>query len=267
MEGQAQPFSAADVASALDWWREAGVEYDYSAQPVRWLAPDEPVLRAPEVPPAYSARPEPGAERSTADASAEPVGGDRANWPGDLESFARWWLEHPSLDGGQVRGRIAPRGPKGAELMVVLAQPEPDDRESLLEGPAGTLLEAILAALGIAPDAVYLSSALPRHTPGADWPALQAAGLGALLAHHAGLVAPERMILFGAHVLPLLGHDPAQIAQTSLAFNHEGRTIPLLAAQDLGVLATRPARKAALWRRLLDFAEPGVLGSKLDGTA
>lgn len=267
MEGHAQPFSPADIAAAMDWWREAGVDYDYAAQPVRWLAPDNPVERAPEVPAAYSAPPEQRAARSAPATAAEPVGGDPAGWPSDLEGFARWWLEHPSLDGGQVRGRIPPRGARGAPLMVVLAQPEPEDRENLLEGPAGTLLDSILAALGIAPDAVYLASALPRHTPGADWAALQAGGLGALLAHHVGLVAPERMILFGPNILPLLGNDPAQIAQTSLSFNHEGRTIPLLAAQDLGSLAARPARKAALWRRLLEFAEPGVLGSKLDGTA
>ena len=267
MEGHAQPFSPADIAAAMDWWREAGVDYDYSAQPVRWLAPDELVERAPEVPAAYSAPPEQRAARSAPPASAQRVGGDRAGWPADIDAFANWWLEHPSLDGGQVRGRVPPRGPRGASLMVVLAQPEPEDREALLEGATGTLLDSILAAIGTAPDAVYLASALPRHTPGADWAALQSSGLGALLAHHVGLVGPERIILFGPHILPLVGHDPAQIAQNSLSFNHEGRTIPLLAAQELGSLAARPARKAALWRRLLDFAEPRVLGSKLDGTA
>jgi len=233
---------------------------------VRWLA-QEPVADAPPaVPAAYAApagaRGAPAADSAPAYAAEAPIGGDRAGWPTDLAAFHAWWLEHPALDDGQVRGRVAPRGPAGAGLMIVVPEPEPEDEEHLLSGRGGSLLRAILAAIGSGPEEVYVASALPRATPGADWAAFHARGLGELLAHHIGLVGPKRLILFGPHILPLLGHNPAQIAQTSLSFNHEGRTIPLMGSQDLQVLVDKPARKAALWQRWLAFS-----GSKLDGTA
>ena len=37
------------------------------------------------------------------------------------DDAAGWWLSEPSLDGGTVQGRVAPRGSAGAELMVLVA--------------------------------------------------------------------------------------------------------------------------------------------------
>jgi DNA polymerase len=262
MDGSMEPLGPADIAAALDWWRDAGVDLDFVDDPVRWLAEPEAdaAEQVPALPSAFVAPRREETAAPGADDAVTRIGGGRAGWPTDLAAFAAWWLAEPSLDGGVVRGRVPPRGVQGAELMVVVAAPGEEDGEELLSGREGALLGAMLRAMGIAPEAVYFASALPRHTPLPDWDRLAAQGLGAVLAHHVRLVAPRRLIAFGTNILPLLGHDPAQIAATSLRFNHEGVMTPLLGALDLATLAGGPARKAGLWRRWLEFSS-GSSGS------
>jgi len=149
--------------------------------------------------------------------------------------------------------RIAPRGPAQAKLMVLVDYPEAQDRERLLSGPHGKLLDGFLLAAGIDPEHVYLASALPRHTPLPDWAALYAAGLGKVTAHHVQLAAPQRLLMLGSHISPLLGHDPANSAETLRGFNHEGRNIPVLVAPALEDMLARPRQKAVLWQRWLDW--------------
>jgi DNA polymerase len=248
---------AAALAAALDWWRDAGLDNDFAAQPARWLPPDTAPSAGGASPPprsagAAAAQPQPG------EPAAAPVPAiDRSGWPQDLASFAGWWLAEPALDDGRTSGRVPPRGPLGAELMVIVPDPERDDAAGpearLLSGPQGRLLEAMLAAMGVAPDAVYLASVLPRHMPMPDWASLDEKGFGALLRHHVALVRPKRMVALGGSILPLLGHDPAHNPAVLRHFNHEGLTIPLLAGISLAALLERPRWKAGLWRGWLDW--------------
>ena len=186
-------------------------------------------------------------------APAAPLGGDPAHWPDDLPGFARWWMAEPSLDDGQLTERVPPRGAAAPAVMILVPQPEAGDREIFLGGPEGALLSAILGAMGIDQDSAYVAAVLPRHTPMVDWAALATRGAGALLAHHIGLVRPQRLIVFGASILPLLGHTPTHNAQTLPSFNHHGGSVPLLAARELGALMARPAWKAGFWRTWLDW--------------
>lgn len=235
-----------EIAGAIAWWRDAGVDSVFSDEPRKWLADhDEPAAAKRISPRAVVAPNQPAPEEPR-------IGGDRANWPNDLSAFQDWWLAEPLLDEGAVRARVPPLGPAEAQLMIVVAQPEAEDSTELLSGSQGRLLSAFLAAAGVAPEAVYLASALPRHTPAPDWATLARRGLGNVLLHHIGLVRPVRLLVFGENVLPLLGNDPAQTAQNSRQLYHEGQTISLLGSRDLGSLA-RPAWKARLWREWLDW--------------
>ena len=234
------------LTAALDWWRAAGVDCDYNDEPRDWLPLREESAGAAEAPAQSEARnPEPE--------PAVHIGGDPATWPQKFEDFPAWWRTEPSLDHGIVMQRVPPRGIAKAALMVLVEHPEANDREALLSGPEGKLLSAMLQAFGIAEEQVYVASVLPRHTPLPDWSALRAAGLGKVLAHHIGLAAPQRLLVLGSHIPPLLGHDPANKATPLRSFNHEGRNIPLLDAHGLDDLIARPRRKAALWQRWLDW--------------
>lgn len=239
MEAVGKPNLAEEIAGALAWWREAGVDCDFTDEPQSWLA------KAPE--------PE-AAPAHVPVAAAAPVAPPPRALPRTLADFTAWWLADPALDPGDPSGRIAPRGKAGAKVMVLVASPEGEDRERLLSGPQGRLLEAILGALGWAEDA-YVASILPRHDPMPDWPAVAAAGLGAIAQHHVSLVAPERVLVLGSNVSSLLGHDAARKPQFLPGVNHEGRTFPVLAEMDLAALLAQPRFKAGLWRRLLDWTE------------
>ena len=235
---------AEQFAAALDWWREAGVDYDLADTPHGWIAPEimaEPV--EPQL--AAATKPEP----------APPAEIDRSKWPNELSGFAPWWLGEPWLDGGQLAGRVAPRGSQGAQLMILVAEPEREDNAELLSGPQGRLLRAILAAMGLAPDATYIASVLPRHTPHADWEEADARGLGKLACHHVGLVAPQRLIVFGSNILSLLGNDPANFTAGAGEFAHGGTRVPMLADRDLAMLLERPRWKAGLWQNWLDWTK------------
>ncbi|MCA1662600.1 MAG: hypothetical protein LC648_10840 [Novosphingobium sp.] len=255
---------AAQWAAAQAWWREAGVDLDFADAPTDWLAGaraapslgESPRRRGPQ---AEGAPLEARGPRLREDAhgSEEPpktrIGGDHARWPTTLIEFGEWWLTEPSLDPAPAARRVLPAGPAGAPLMVVVSAPEAEDRESLLSGRQGRLLDAILAAFGHARGEVYLATALPSPAAVTDWAALGAAGMDQVLARHIALAAPRRLIVFGRDISPLLGHDPAQAAQSSLHFSHQGTSLPLAFAPTLEALLERPALKRGLWRRWLDW--------------
>jgi DNA polymerase len=241
---------ARDIAAALDWWRAAGVDHDFADAARDWLeAPAPAVTEAPPPPPVQFTAPPPAPP-------APVIATERANWPQSLDNFNAWWLTEPLLDGGQISGRIAPRGPYQAAMMVLVDQPEAGDSQTLLAGEQGRLVAAILSALEIDPDQAYVASLLPRHTPMADWAALGEAGLGELALHHVALAAPKRLISFGPHVSSLLGHDRTKSTEPFQQFYHVGASIPALAAPGLTTLLARPRGKAVLWQALLDWQTP-----------
>lgn len=245
----------AQLAAATAWWREAGVDCGFTDDPRDWLeatkapteeaSPDASVARAAPTPPPPVPR----------------IGGERSRWPATLADFAAWWLTEPSLDPESGARRVLPSGPQpdphGAALMVLVGQPEADDREALLEGPQGRLLDAMLGAFGLTRAQTYIASVLPRHTPVADWKGLASAGMGAVVAHHIALAAPQRLLVFGrGGVSALVGHDPAQGTPPSPEFNHAGGSVPLTIAPALESLLDRPALKAGLWTRWLEWTDP-----------
>ncbi len=244
-----EPDFATQLAAAIEWWREAGVEHDFADEPCGWIATlEEAAPQGAVAAPKFLAPPLP----------PEPqIGAERAEWPATLAEFSTWWLTEPALDHGQITSRLAPRGPAGAELMLLVEHPEAQDRDQLLSGPQGKLLSAMLTAMGIDEEAVYFASALPRHTQMPDWAALQRGGLGGVLVHHIDLVVPKRLITFGRNVAALISspicHDPPNSAETSPQLNHEGTSMPLLAAMGLDMLLSKPQGKARFWGRWLEW--------------
>ncbi|MEZ5744821.1 MAG: hypothetical protein R3D89_14135 [Sphingomonadaceae bacterium] len=236
------------IAGALDWWREAGVDCNFADDAQSWLA-EEQEPQAEAAPPERKPAPKPATPAPEPEAPKL----DKASIPNALPAFQDWWLAEPLLADGPPSRRVSPRGTAGAKLMVLVPEPEREDRETLLSGPQGKLLSAMLAAMGIAEDQAYLASALPRHTPGADWAAIHALGMADVIARHVALAAPERLMILGTNVLSLSGHEPPQGPAVLRIFNHEGGSVPLLAARGLPALLEQPRWRAAIWRSWLDW--------------
>ncbi|HTN13846.1 MAG TPA: hypothetical protein VL094_03470 [Sphingomonadaceae bacterium] len=240
---------AQQFAAAQEWWRDAGVDHMFSDATEIWLRePEEEAPAAPARPAFIAPPPEPEKKRPA-------IGGDPASWPRTLAEFSDWWLAEPGLDTGGARPRIAPRGPEGAKLMVLVPEPEPEDEDMLLSAARGRLLSSFLRAAGVGPEDVYLASALARHTPVADWASLIADGIGAVTLHHISLVRPQRIIAFGRDILPLFGHDPAQSPAYLRKINHQGASFPLLTERSLDFLLARPTARSGFWQRWLDWTD------------
>ncbi|MFY7838381.1 MAG: uracil-DNA glycosylase family protein [Novosphingobium sp.] len=238
------------VAAALDWWRDAGVDHAFVDDPQDWLADARGI---PDAAPAVPLKPlrELAAERS--ESPQMPKVGDRAAWPQSLDTFAQWWLDEEALSPTGLR-RLPPLGGARADLMVLVPMPAADDGNALLSGRAGRLLDAILGTIGLDRAQVYIGSALPAHVPMPDWQALRAAGLGEVLVHHIALAAPKRLLILGtSSISALLGHDPPNLAQSLRAINQDSSPIAAMPAWDLEAMLARPALKAALWSRWLEW--------------
>ena len=251
-----RPDGAALWASALGWWNDAGVDLQFSDEAAIWMQ-DEPAKQAPPSPSGMAsnaaARPAPSREPSAhAPAPVSPYP-DRASWPQQLADFADWWLGEPSLDAGGASPRIAPRGPEQPALMVLVPEPEAEDREQLLSGAHGRFLDAMLDAMGIPSEQTYRASALPRHTPLADWDLLARHGMGEIMRHHIALVAPQRLMVLGQNILPLLGHDTAQSPAHLRFLNHGDTSTPVFAGWDIGSLLGRAKARSGFWQRWLEW--------------
>jgi DNA polymerase len=246
----AAPFPplADELAAALEWWRTAGVDRSFRDEAAGWLSEETPPAAKPAAPKAPAAAPEPAM-------AAPRIGGAKAAWPANLAEFASWWLTEPSLDTGGATPRVPPRGGAGAELMILVPMPEESDSDRLLAGSHGAFLDAIIAALGVAEDEVYLAAELPRHTPLPDFEALRRGGLDEVTAHHVALVAPQRLLTFGRFVSPFLGHGTTQGTAPTPIFNHEGLRVPILAVGGLDRLLRHAPARETFWRRWLDWTD------------
>ncbi|MCL9981961.1 MAG: hypothetical protein NBV60_02270 [Erythrobacter sp.] len=251
---------AREFEAALAWWQAAGVDCDYHDDATAWLA-DAPLGAAPvnsEGPVAAPQRQAPAPARTAAIAAPpkEPASALRRNLlgespPADLAAFSAWWIAASELGTARSFPRISPRGPEGAALMVLVPQPEEADRDALLEGPQGRLLANILAAMGLGEDAVYLASALPCHTPMADLAGLAAGGMDAVTLHHIGLVRPQRLLVLGTGLAPMLA---AADANGLREINHNTGKVPVMMSETLDALMDMPRLKARFWRRWMEWS-------------
>ncbi|NVE93911.1 uracil-DNA glycosylase family protein [Altererythrobacter lutimaris] len=243
-----QPSLQDEISAALEWWQLAGVDADFSDNATDWLAEPEPVAKpeatTPANKPSLAAEPPKPTPQEIPDLLGETP-------PADLAAFHEFWLQEPKLTPAGNAPRIAPRGVVGAKLMVLVATPETGDSQSLLSGAQGRLLAKIIAALGFAEDEVYLASCVPQALPLADGQELLSAGFGKVLAHHISLAAPEKLLVFGTNVLPLLQHDAAQQPESVHEYTANGSSVPLLVTEGLDALANMPRLKARFWRRWL----------------
>lgn len=267
----ADPSLARECEAALAWWQAAGVDCDFGDDATAWLS-DLPIADAAS----HAGSTDTAARSGSGQAvmqppPAAPAGGQalrsvppsrtapaalRRNLlgespPPDLAAFQQWWMTAEAIDAARLHPRIPPRGAAGARLMVLVPQPEEQDRIRLLQGPQGRLLANILAAMGHDGSETYIAAALPCHTPMADLAALAASGMDAVTAHHIGLVAPQHLLVFGTGLGAMLGQTEEQPLRE---INQAAGTVRVMVSETLDALMDMPRLKARFWRRWMEWS-------------
>jgi DNA polymerase len=216
-----------DALSALDWWREAGVDTLVDEEPRDWLRP----------PPKPQLQP------------ASPAASTASELPATLASL-HVWLRESSVLPGAPTARILPAGDPASGLMLLADMPEPADAAegALFSGEIGRLFDRMLAAIGRDRASIYLAAMAGARVPGRE---LEAPETTRIARHHVALAAPRALLLLGnAPSRALLGMDFAAARGRKHEINHEGATVTAIATFHPRLLLQQSARKADAWADL-----------------
>lgn len=140
---------------------------------------------------------------------------------------------------------------KNPSLMILTDLPEPDDSDEAgwMTGPVGVLLDRMLAAIGEVREQVVIAGIAHARPLTGRMPADALGTLEELARRLVTLVAPQRLLLFGAEPCrALLGPDGQRGGLRTL--NHDGLACPTIATFHPRFLLERPLAKAETWRHL-----------------
>ena len=156
-----------------------------------------------------------------------------------------------------------------ARFMIVGEAPGPqEDRQGIpFVGPSGKLLDAMLGAIGLDRDGVYITNMLFWRPPGNRTPtAAEIATCLPFTERHISLVAPDYLILVGgSSAKSLLGRSEGVLKLRGRWFHYQTpdmpRPIPALATLHPAYLLRQPAQKRLAWRDFLSFRAAFESGS------
>lgn len=223
------------AASAIDWWREAGVDATIDEAPRNWLAR---VAATPVV-------------ETAPDVVAPFV------LPDTMDAFLVWRSGPDAPEAGWPEQMIPAQGTVSSDLMVLVDLPEREDAATatLMSGAVGRLFDRMLAAIGRDRNSVYLAAVCTaRPTSGRVTPEMEER-LHELVRHHVALAAPKRVLLLGnAPSRALLGADAARARGGLRTLNLKVGTveteIEAVASFHPRFLLEKPAFKAEAWKDL-----------------
>lgn len=223
----------------LAWWALAGVDTAVRETPVSWLAP-----RPAATPPvADTVAPR---HRAFAAASPNPSGERWDDCPDLASLLARVrdaWAGCPIADGNPRSG-----------LVIVGDAPSADDLRSgrPFSGPAGQLLDRMLAAIGLDRSDCYITLIAPRQRLAGPAPAHAIAADRALTATHLRLARPRLLLLLGQSAATEIGGATGAIgAIRGQWLQAPGLDAPALPTFNPAYLLRRPEEKAKAWADLL----------------
>ncbi|WP_447724460.1 uracil-DNA glycosylase [Sphingomonas koreensis] len=225
----------AEAASALEWWRDAGVDMLVDEDPRDWTAREAAPAVASNTPQPALAEPEP-----------------EIPLPATLEAFIDWRFGSGAPESTWVERIVAPTGNPAAPLMVITDFPESEGEfPSLMAGPAGRLFDRMLAAIGLDRDSVYFAPLCAARPITGSVPREAEERLGELVRHHITLAAPQKLLLLGQTVSrAVLGADGGLQRGRLQAVNQENGQSLMVATFHPRFLLTRPAAKADAWKDL-----------------
>ena len=240
MGGEDERISAADAASMLGWWLQAGVDVAVAEIPRNWLKPKE--ASVPSATPVRTAPP-------TSPGAVELPDSDT------LDLFRDWLETAPALPLANAGSkRVLPHGAEAAPVMLIAEMPTGEDAVAgrPIAGDAWTLMERMLAAIGIAAGDAYSASLSCFHSPGPRMTSQEIETCAAIARRHIVAAKPQRLLLLGdAPARALLG-KPLAAARGHV---HKIEGIRAVTTFHPRFLMNRPSDKALAWRDLLLLME------------
>jgi uracil-DNA glycosylase len=238
MGGEHDRMTAAEAASVLGWWIEAGVDVAVQETPRAWLGEAAAHASAP-------------APRPPAAPSADEI-------PSSLHAFRGWLGESPSLPlTAPAAKRVLPVGAEAAEVMLLADMPTPEDLadDQPIGGAAWELTQRMLAAIGFSAGQAYVASLTCAHSPGTRLAGKDLEACAAIARRHVALARPRRLLLLGdAPARALLG-KPLTAARGHV---HKIEGVRTVATFHPRQLLQRASDKALAWRDLLLLMEEEV---------
>ncbi|MGN6817278.1 MAG: uracil-DNA glycosylase [Sphingomonas sp.] len=236
MGADLNPDWRASIASALEWWRDAGVDCEIDESPRDWLAraATAPVL-----------------DRLPAQVQEAPAG--PAKLPETLEQFALWRLGDAPPESGWPGRALGTQGDVASGLMIVVDMPDREDDAAgqLLSGNVGALFDRMLAAIGRNRQSIYLAALAVKRPPAGRVTDETGRKLEALIRHHLSLARPKRVLALGnAASRAITGMDVAHARGSLRPINHDGGTSNVVASFHPRFLLEKPAAKADAWKDL-----------------
>lgn len=218
------------LESALEWWRDAGVDVAVEDAPRDWFA-------GPALPPPVTA--------------AEPEASGAL--PDSWDAFLAWRGGEFAPEANWIGPSVLASGPLDATVMVLADVPDRDDCAAgeLLTGEAGRLFDRMLQAIGLTRGSVHLVSVCAKRPVSGRVSRADEARLGDVARHHVGLVAPQRLLLMGdAASRALIGMSVVQARGRSHAVDHKSGASKAVASFHPRFLLENPGRKREAWADL-----------------
>jgi DNA polymerase len=227
---------AAEIASLLSWWQEAGVDVLIDEQSRNWLAPVErtaaPVTRAAPATPA---------EQPAA-----------TELPTSLAAFQDWLATSGDIP-VPVAARIAPAGDIASGLMLLADLPEAEDADAgqIMSGTIGKLFDRMMAAIGRDRTSIYLAAMAPGRTAGGYVDPASATLFTRLARHHVAIARPRLLLLLGeAPARAMLGLGFVEARGRVHTIDLPGGAVRAIATFHPRTLIQHPAQKARAWADL-----------------
>jgi DNA polymerase len=226
----------ASIASALEWWRDAGVDCEIDDSPRDWLA---------------RAAAAPVADRLAAHVQDRAPAA--AKLPETLAEFATWRLGSAAPEAGWPGRALGTQGDIAGGVMIVVDMPDREDDAAgqLLSGTVGALFDRMLAAIGRDRQSIYLAALAVKRPPAGRVTDETGRKLEELIRHHLSLARPKRILALGnAASRAITGLDVAHARGSLRPVNHDGGTSEVVASYHPRFLLEKPAAKADAWKDL-----------------
>lgn len=157
--------------------------------------------------------------------------------------------------GAERRQAVPGVGDENADWLFIGEGPgaEEDARGEPFVGPAGKLLDAMLAAIGLKRgEGVYIANAVKCRPPGNRTPEVaEMAACAPYLGRQIALIRPRLIVLLGrAAVLAVLGEEGslASLRGKTFSFRDGALAIPVVVTYHPAYLLRSPSEKARTWR-------------------